>query len=49
MILNLLIDAYRAFPFRPHCNARAGIHTALCRLIMPGIEARHPGGRTCRD
>jgi hypothetical protein len=35
MILLVLVRAYRAWPLRPRCNARAGAHTALCRAAAP--------------
>lgn len=30
-MLNVLIAVYRAWPFRPHCNSQAGMHSFLCR------------------
>ena len=31
--MKLLISIYRAMPFRPHCNASAGIHALPCRIL----------------
>jgi len=28
----LLVALYRANPFRPHCNSRAGLHVLPCKL-----------------
>lgn len=31
-MLRAIVALYRANPFRPHCNSRAGIHTVLCKV-----------------
>lgn len=34
MLLKLAIYLYRKWPFRPHCNRAAGIHSLPCRMIV---------------
>ncbi len=36
-MITFLIGTYRAFPWRSHCDRRAGIHTCMCRIIRPLI------------
>jgi hypothetical protein len=53
-MITLLVAIYRAWPLRPHCNSQAGVHTFLCRLIVPhlGMDLcpnTHPGALTCGD
>jgi hypothetical protein len=43
-MINLLIAIYRANPVRPHCDSKNGIHTFLCKAIMPHLA----GGDSCR-
>jgi hypothetical protein len=31
-MITFLIAAYRAFPFRPHCDSARGVHALPCRL-----------------
>lgn len=31
-MINVIIDLYRSWPFRPHCNATAGYHAWTCRI-----------------
>lgn len=33
-MIRILVVIYRANPFRPHCDAAAGRHVKLCRLLM---------------
>lgn len=37
-LINLAIRGYRTNPYRPHCDQKAGVHTVLCSLIMPGLS-----------
>lgn len=45
----IAIRLYRMNPLRPHCDSKSGVHTRLCRAIMPRLLTRVPGLNTSWD